>query len=214
MKTQETKIVFSSEKDEPDMELYTTLGFNSFWSKVKFAYNVLTGNVLFTSSFNFPNENEVKDTIDILKDKISVTSFNIVKSLDDAILPTKAHENDVGYDLHTPYDFELYPGETKRIDFGLIVEIQPGYEIQIRNRSSVVWKYHTMMALGVGSIDEDYRGHIMAPMYNFGITQILFKKGDRLAQMVIKKTESIQLKEGSVNLDTDRGSNGFGSSGK
>jgi dUTP pyrophosphatase len=214
MKIEQTEIFFSSDKNEPDMEFHTILGFRSFWDKIRFAYNTLKGNTQFTSSFNFPDEKAVKDAIDILNDKISLDSFVIAKSLDNAILPTKAHKNDVGYDLHTPIDFVLNPGEMKRIDFGLIVEIKTGYEIQVRNRSSVVWKYNTMMSLGTGTIDCDYRGHIMAPFYNFGVEQMRFQRGDRLAQMVIKKTENVTLTEGLVNMTTERGTGGFGSSGK
>jgi dUTP pyrophosphatase len=214
MKTQDTEIVFSSNENEPDMEFYTTLEFRSFWDRIRFAYNILKGNIKFNSSFNFPDDEAVNDAMDILNEKLTINSFIIAKSLDNAIIPTKAHKNDVGYDLHTPIDFVLNPGEMKRIDFGLIIEIKPGYEIQVRNRSSVVWKYNTMMSLGTGTIDCDYRGHIMAPFYNFGVEQMRFQRGDRLAQMVIKKTEDITLKEGLVNMTTERGSGGFGSSGK
>jgi dUTP pyrophosphatase len=212
MKIQETQIAFSSNENEPDIECYTALGFRSFWDRVRFAYNILIGNNDFTSGFDFPDNVAVKETIDILKDKLLDESFNFSLAFTEAIAPSKAHKNDVGYDLHTPIDFALNPGEMKRIDFGIIVDIKPGYEIQVRNRSSVVWKYNTMMSLGTGTIDCDYRGHIMAPFYNFGVEQMRFQRGDRLAQMVIKKTEDITLTEGKVNLNTERGSGGFGSS--
>jgi len=214
MKIQDTKIVFSSDENDPDMECYTTFVYHSIWDRIRSAYKTLKGNTNFLWNFNFPDKEAIKDTIDILNEKLSEDSFKVMKSLDNAILPTKAHKSDVGYDLHTPIDFILNPGEMKRVDFGLIIEIKPGYEIQVRNRSSVVWKYNTMMALGTGTIDEDYRGHILAPFYNFGTEQIRFQRGDRMAQMVIKKTENITLKEGKVNINTERGSGGFGSSGK
>jgi len=129
-------------------------------------------------------------------------------------MPTRAHETDVGWDHHTPMDFNLMPGETKRIDFGIVVEIQPGYEIQVRNRSGIVWKYSVMMALGTGTIDPEYRGHIMAPFYNFGTEMMNFSRGDRLAQMVIKKVYDVRLTEGIVDMNTERGDGGFGSTGR
>lgn len=100
------------------------------------------------------------------------------------------------------------------MNFGIVVDIQPGYAIYVMNRSGLVWKYSTMMTLGVGLIDEGYIGEIKAPFYNFGDEQMRFQRGDRMAQLVIKKTEDVRLVEGTVTDGTERGSGGFGSSGR
>jgi len=214
IKNKGTQLKIDSDKDSPDFTIKTNLFVKSIWYRITLAYSTLFNNVEITSVCNFNNNKEIEYAVEVLKGMIDVPTFNIVKSLPEAILPTKAHASDVGYDLYSPIEFRLNPGETRRIDFGIIIDIDPGYEIQVRNRSGIVWKYNTMMAIGTGTIDESYRGHIMAPFFNFGREQMQFSRGDRLAQLVIKKTEGVMLKEGKVNLDTERKDNGFGSSGK
>jgi len=211
-----TKLVISSDENEPDITVTTKLFIKDIWQRLLFSYNILFNNIKVDSVCNFNSDEEIKDTIEVLKEMLGEKEviFNVMKGLPEAIIPTRAHDGDSGWDLHSPIDFRLNPGETRRIDFGLIIEIEPGYEIQVRNRSSIVWKYSTMMALGIGSIDSGYRGHIMAPFYNFGREQVQFKRGDRLAQLVIKRTENIELKESNIiSLNTERGNSGFGSSG-
>jgi len=184
----------------------------SFWKRLRMA-SKLSRDFTIAFAFNFSSDEEVEKFISVLRKRMVKKHFKVEKAFPEAIMPTKSHLSDVGWDLYTPIDFSLLPGEVKRIDFGIIIEILPGYEIQVRNRSGVVWKYNVMMALGQGTIDTDYRGHIMAPFYNFGTEQINFSRGDRLAQMVIKKVYDIELKEGKVNTNTKRGTKGFGSTG-
>ena len=76
-----------------------------------------------------------------------------------------------------------------------------------------VTRNHNFFANGFLIHNCGYRGSIRCPMYNFGEGPIQFKRGNRIAQLVIKKTENIKLAEGKVNIDTDRGENGFGSTG-
>ena len=140
--------------------------------------------------------------------------FKVEKMSEDAHIPTKKYKSDSGYDVYTPISFILKPMEMKLIDFKIKIETLPGYEIQMRNRSGMVTNYHVFMLLGVGTIDEGYRGNIMAPFINFGDKEVMFNKGDRIAQIVIKKTENVELVEENINLETDRGEFGFGSSGK
>jgi len=212
-----TKLVISSDENEPDITVTTKLFIKDIWQRLKFSYNMLFDNIKVDSVCNFNSDEEIRDTIDVLKEMLGEKKknvFSVFRSLPEAIIPTKAYKGDSGWDLHSPIDFRLNPGETRRIDFGLIIEIEPGYEIQVRNRSGIVWKYSTMMALGVGTIDSGYRGHIMAPFYNFGREQVQFKRGDRLAQLVIKRTEDIELKESNIiSLSTERSNGGFGSTG-
>ena len=139
--------------------------------------------------------------------------FNIERTSGAAVMPTKAHPTDVGYDLYCPFEFSLGSYETKIIDFHIKIGLEPGWEAQVRNRSGIVVNYHTMIPIGVGTIDPDYRGTIMATFFNFGREPVTFKSGSRVAQLVIKKTEDVYLKEGKVNMDTDRGLGGFGSTG-
>jgi len=159
-----------------------------------------------------PDDKHINGFKDIIE-SLEPPYFNVELLLPKSRMPKKAHPTDTGYDLFLPKSFTLEPGETKLIDFGLRVGIQPGYEIQVRNRSGIVWKYHTIMAIGTGSIDQHYRGSIFAPFYNYGRETVMFEIGKAMAQLVIKRTENIVLKEGRVDTNTDRGEGGFGSTG-
>jgi dUTP pyrophosphatase len=213
----DVRTVVAFDRDLPMMMCETKISAMKIWDQLKMMCNILKDGGLETESIvEFKNTNEIMEVLSILyshmpKEKMT---FNVEKTLPEAILPTKAHSSDVGWDLYTPINFNLYPGETKRINFGIRIDIPDGYYIDVRNRSGIVWKYSTMMALGVGTIDTGYRGSIMAPFYNFGTEQVNFRRGDRIAQMVIKRYEDIELVEGEVETGTDRGDGGFGSSGK
>lgn len=141
--------------------------------------------------------------------------FNIEKTINSAIIPTKAHDSDVGFDLYSPYEFYLLPGETKLINFHIKIGLERGYEAQVRNRSGMPAKRNVMLAQGLGTVDPDYRGDIMGSFFNFGQYQQSFKAGSRIAQLVIKRTEeNVDIIEGKVYDDTIRSTGGFGSTGE
>ncbi len=200
----------------PDMSIEIDLGSDkSFWQRFKIACQLMTRGFYVSSNFNFIDKDFNKFT-NIIKNKKyhqSAKIFNVEKVFDDAFIPIRSHKSDAGWDLRSPFDITIQPKSMSLIDFGIRIEIADGYEIQARSRSGIATKFHTMLALGVGTIDSGYRGSIRCPMYNFGDNPIQFKRGNRIAQLVIKKTENISLAEGKVNMDTDRGQNGFGSTG-
>lgn len=211
-------ITFSQYENEPDITVTSILPVKGFINKIKMMYNILISDKIEVSSvFDFQDQEGVKSAIAILSEMIEEEKvfINVKKVLPEAILPTRAHDSDVGWDLYSPIDFRLNPGEMRRIDFGIIVDIPKDYYIQVHNRSGVVWKYNTMMALGVGVCDPLYRGTILAPFYNFGTEQVMFSRGDRIAQMVVRKVENVRLVEGEVDINIgDRKDGGYGSSGK
>ena len=210
-----TDIKFDAEKPQVQYDMVVSIA--KIWNRLKFAYQIVSGNGMRVESiYTFKNINEIKEAVSVLSKHIPKDTkvFSIQKAFPEAILPTRAHESDVGWDLATPIDFRLNPGETRRIDFGIIVDIPDGYYIQVHNRSSVVWKYNTMMALGTGTVDTQYRGAILCPFYNFGQEQVQFNRGDRLAQMVIRPVVDAILEEGDVNTDTERGDGAYGSTGR
>lgn len=188
---------------------------HGFWKRLKRTWGFLKGSVTEITSFKVTNKDCMGLAEELWKmaNDIPEIVFNIEKTRDDAILPEKTIKNDVGFDVYTPESFSLLPGERKLIDFGFKVETLPGYEIQMRNRSSMCWKKGTMMVLGVGTIDPDYRGHIMAPFLNIGRNNVSFNRGDRVSQMVIKRVTNVSFFEGKVNMDTLRNTGGFGSTG-
>lgn len=213
------------EKDDGDvwMNMYSKLEYPSWYRSIfrrlKDSLKIIfKGNVDIESSLYFKNEEHILSFIESLKEGMNYVKgmqgmFNIEKVSNNAFLPEKIHKSDAGYDLRTPYDFSLNPNETKLIDFGFRIELLPGYAAFIMNRSGIVLNYGVSMKLAVGLIDSSFRGNIVAPFLNTTNDNIYFKRGDRISQMVIMKVPFTSIKEGSVNINTDRGKNGLGSSG-
>lgn len=132
----------------------------------------------------------------------------------DAVIPTKAHPTDAGADL-TAVSYEINE-DTKVITYhtGIAVEIPEGYVGLIFPRSSV---YKTGMVLSncVGVIDSHYRGEILAKFY--GVTDTVegwYFEGFRIAQLVIMPYPEVQYVEADELSETDRGTHGYGSTGK
>ena len=130
---------------------------------------------------------------------------------DAAFLPQRAHPNDAGADLKSTENLEIYPGEQKLVDTGVAVKIPEGYGGFIFNRSSQ-GKNGITIPHSVGVIDSDYRGNIKVILKNIGTEPYRIAIGSRIAQLVIMPV----LLCGFVDAwnDTDRGTAGFGSTGK
>lgn len=131
----------------------------------------------------------------------------------DAFIPEKAYDTDSGWDCRLPDDIQLFAGELKLVKLGFRIKLPQGWECQMRSRSSIVTKYKVMFALGVGTIDTDYRGEIMIPLINLDNTIVKLERGTKISQMVFKKIDKVILEEGTVNTNTERGDGGFGSTG-
>lgn len=107
----------------------------------------------------------------------------------------------------------LQPMERKLIPTGLYIALPPGFESQIRPRSGLAIKKGLTLINTPGTIDSDYRGEIMIAMINLsGETQII-NDGERIAQMVVSKYETVAWLQVEVLDDTVRGAGGFGHSG-
>ena len=128
--------------------------------------------------------------------------------------PKKAHPDDAGYDLCSRIDAVLEPLSGMAIPVGFAMELPTGYEAQIRPRSGLAAKHHITVTNSPGTVDANYRGEIKAILYNLGKEPFIIQRGDRIAQMVICKLPEIELVEATELSQTDRGSGGFGSSGK
>lgn len=137
-----------------------------------------------------------------------------IKKLDNkAIIPNYQTKGAAGFDLYSIEDVVLNPGERKLIKTGLAFEIEYGYEVQIRPRSGLAYKYGITVLNSPGTIDSDYRGEIKVLLINHSDEAFNIKKGDRIAQAVLAKViqaDIIEVKELSV---TTRGDKGFGSTG-
>ena len=107
----------------------------------------------------------------------------------------------------------LKTGKRLLVPTGLIMEIPKGHEGQIRPRSGLAFKNGITCLNTPGTIDADYRGEVMVLLINHGEKTFKIERGMRIAQMVIAPVIQIQITEGSLASETDRGSGGFGSTG-
>lgn len=147
-----------------------------------------------------------------LEDFMQVKIIN--KSSND--LPVYETINSAGMDLRAFIEEEviLMPLERKLIPTGLFIELPEGYEAQIRPRSGLAIKSGITVLNSPGTIDSDYRGEIKVILINLSNEKFSIKNGDRICQMIISKHENINLVEVQVLNETDRGSGGFGHTGK
>ena len=135
------------------------------------------------------------------------------KNCDD-LMPGKAHSDDAGYDLRSREDTVLEAGKVKCIPTGVYMELPVNYEAQIRPRSGLALKHNLTLTNSPGTIDAGYRGEVGVIMFNHGPEEFAVKRGDRIAQMVIAELPQTELLLSDELNATDRGTGGFGSTGK
>jgi dUTP pyrophosphatase len=119
---------------------------------------------------------------------------------------------DLRANLEEPVVFK--PLERKLIGTGLFIELPAGYEAQIRPRSGLAYKHGISVLNSPGTIDADYRGEIKVLLVNLSNETFTVNDGDRIAQMVVAKHEQIQWEEALDLSQTERGSGGYGSTGR
>lgn len=131
-------------------------------------------------------------------------------------LPFYATKGSAGMDVYSNEELELGPLSTTIVKTGLFVKIPEGYEIQVRPRSGLSAKSKLRIANSPGTIDSDYLGEIGIIIDNISDTyHHLIKKGERIAQLVLKKVEQIEWEEVEEFSEiTERNTGGFGSTGK
>jgi len=140
--------------------------------------------------------------------------LKIKKLAKEAFIPSYQTEESAGFDLHSLDEVILKPFERKLISTGLAFEIEYGYEVQIRPRSGLAYKYGITVLNSPGTIDSDYRGEIKVLLINLGDKEFEIKKGDRIAQAVVAPVIQANIKEAKELNKTKRASGGFGSTGK
>lgn len=125
--------------------------------------------------------------------------------------PTKAHSTDAGYDIYTPVGKTIYPHMSITIDSGVHVEIPKGYVGMLKSKSGLNVN-HGIVSEGV--IDSGYTGSIVVKLYNHSDEPYEFKPGDKITQLVIMPILMADLLVVDEFVQTERGDNGFGSSGR
>ena len=131
--------------------------------------------------------------------------------------PHREHESDSGYDLYAflgSSAVEIGPGGRMLIYTGIRkMEMERGYEAQIRPCSGNALKKGITVLNTPGTIDAGYRGNVCVILYNSGDVPVTVNDGDKIAQMVFCKLPDVDMEFCTVDSDTDRGDGGFGSTG-
>ncbi len=141
-----------------------------------------------------------------------------VKVINQSKHPLPAYQTvlSAGLDLRANLDSPvvLEPLERKLVGTGLFIELPAGYEAQIRPRSGLAYKHGISVLNSPGTVDADYRGEIKVLLVNLSNETFTVGDGERIAQMVIAKHEQIQWEEVLDLSQTERGSGGYGSTGR
>ena len=128
------------------------------------------------------------------------------------IIPSYAHPDDAGLDLHSLDDAELQPGQRKFFYLGFALEFPSGYAAIIKDRGSLP-KNGGLHTLG-GVFDAGFRGEYNVLLINLSDQSYEIKKGDKIAQLIIYPVAIVDLKETDQLSDTSRGQGQFGSTGR
>ena len=139
----------------------------------------------------------------------------LIKRLDPTVpVPSYAKAGDAGADLSTRIDFTINPGERMLVPTGISIALPNGYVALVHPRSGLAIKHGISMVNTPGTVDAGYRGELQVILINHDLTEpVSFKKGDRIAQLVIQKVERADFVEVSDLPGSDRAAGGFGSTG-
>lgn len=149
--------------------------------------------------------------------------LKVKRITDTAVLPVKAHQSDAGFDICADEDITINVGETVTVSTGLSVAIPEGYYGRLKGRSGLTAK--TLLRVQEGTIDANYRGEIkvICDIKTKILDQVIdgmiyannlsFKRGERIAQLIIQPLPTVEVVEVDELDDTDRGEGGFGSTG-
>jgi dUTP pyrophosphatase len=142
----------------------------------------------------------------------------LIKKLhEEARVPAQQTDGSSGFDLHAFIDgagkMGIPPGERRAIPTGLAVQIDQGYEGQVRPRSGNALHHGIAVLNSPGTIDSDYRGEVKVILANLGNSTFIVEDGDRIAQLVIQAVPRVGLRVVDELDDTERGGGGFGSTG-
>ena len=128
-----------------------------------------------------------------------------------AKLPVKAHEEDAGFDIFTPKEVRIREGGSAKIDTGVHIQIPKGYVGFLKSKSGL----NVVNGItGEGVIDAGYTGSIVAKLYNNGCDTVKLEAGQKIIQIVFLPIPDVELELTDSFEVTERGDNGFGSSGK
>lgn len=130
-------------------------------------------------------------------------------------LPSYQTDSSAGMDLRANLDksIVLNPLQRALVPTGLYLELPVGYEAQIRPRSGLAYKHGISIVNSPGTIDADYRGELKVLLVNLSDVSFTVEDGERIAQMVIARHETVEWQETNQLSETERGAGGYGSTG-
>lgn len=132
-------------------------------------------------------------------------------------LPAYATADAAGLDLAAAVDARrplvLAPGARSLVPTGLVIELPPGFEAQVRPRSGLALKHGITVLNSPGTIDADYRGEVMVLLINHGDEPFTIRRGERIAQLVVAPVTQARIIAVAGTSKTARGTGGFGSTG-
>jgi len=139
----------------------------------------------------------------------------LVRRLDPGLpLPERAHPGDAGVDLRTTTDVELGPGERVTVATGIAIALPDGYAAFVQPRSGLAARHGVTLVNAPGTIDAGYRGEIRVTLLNTDRdSKVHFRRGDRIAQLVIQRVELPVFFEVTALPGSTRGEGGHGSTG-
>ena len=133
----------------------------------------------------------------------------------DLPLPRYAKGGDAGADIVSRIDITLAPGERALVPTGIAIALPDGYVALVHPRSGLAIKHGVTMVNAPGTVDAGYRGELQIILINHDKTEaVSFKRGDRIAQLVIQKVERAEFVEVLELPGSGRGTGGFGSTGR
>jgi dUTP pyrophosphatase len=144
------------------------------------------------------------------KDKEEIT-LNFIKLSKGAESPEYALSTDAGFDLKALEDVSIFPFEQKDVRTGIAVEIPEGYVGIVRDRAGIVQKMNVHSV--AGTFDSGYRGEVTIIMVNMNDKTVEIEKGMRIAQIILVPIAKAKITEVKKLSETERGKNGFGSTG-
>jgi dUTP pyrophosphatase len=135
---------------------------------------------------------------------------------EDLPLPRRATPHAAGFDLRARVDggLDIKPGERALVPTGFAVALPAGFEAQIRPRSGLAMEHGLTLLNSPGTIDSDYRGEVGVVLINLGEESVRITRGDRIAQLVVQRLPRVRLAEADGLPDSDRGTGGFGHTGR
>lgn len=130
-------------------------------------------------------------------------------------LPAYATALSAGMDLRANIDapITLRPLERQLVPTGIYIALPPGHEAQIRPRSGLATKHGITVINAPGTVDADYRGELRVSLVNLSNEPFTFEDGERIAQMIVARHETVEWNPVETLDETERGAGGWGSTG-